>query len=176
MGKEKEETSQKKEGKTPGERKGQKNLIRSARNAVSAFQERGAEALRKMVFAMKIPNALCLMKNVLHSGMEGMNRKAAKIAIIGGELGKAKGHLKNVVRVLTGKKAKDLTERNSNILLNAEYKNFPCRTESRIFTSCRNGHWPQISSRSSWWLPTFRRHLLPMISCIWMGNCWRNFL
>lgn len=90
------------------------NLIRSARNAVSAFKERGAEALRKMVFAMKIPNALCLMKNVLHSGMESMNRKAAKIAIIGGELGKAKGHLKNVVRVLTGKKAKDLTERNSD--------------------------------------------------------------
>lgn len=31
-----------------------------------------------------------------------MNRKAAKIAIIDGELGKAKGHLKNVVRVLIG--------------------------------------------------------------------------
>ncbi|MCI9412308.1 MAG: hypothetical protein HFG36_09610 [Eubacterium sp.] len=37
-----------------------------------------------------------------HSGMESMNRKAAKIAIIDGELGKAKGHLKNVVRVLIG--------------------------------------------------------------------------
>ncbi len=45
------------------------NLIRSAKNAVESFKEKGVDALRKVVSAMKIPNAFSLLKGGLHSGM-----------------------------------------------------------------------------------------------------------
>lgn len=83
------------------------NLVRSAKNAVQEFKEKGVDALRKAVSAMKIPSALSHLKEGLHSGMEGMNRNAAKIGIVGGELNKAAQHTKNAGRALIGRQIKE---------------------------------------------------------------------
>lgn len=82
------------------------NFIRSARHAVGIFHEKGVDALRKAVSAMKIPFALSLLKEALHSGVESMDKHAAKIAAISGELHKAAEHTKNVGRALFGRRIK----------------------------------------------------------------------
>ena len=86
------------------------NLVRSAKNAVQEFKEKGVDALRRAVSAMKIPIALSALKESLHSGMESMERNAAKIGIVGGELNKAAQHTKNTGRALIGRRTKELAE------------------------------------------------------------------
>lgn len=86
------------------------NLVRSAKNAVYDFKEKGVDALRRAVSAMKIPAALSALKESLHSGMESMERNAAKIGIVGGELNKAAQHTKNTGRALIGRRTKELAE------------------------------------------------------------------
>lgn len=86
------------------------NLVRSAKNAVQEFKEKGVDALRRAVSAMKIPAALSALKESLHSGMESMERNAAKIGIVGGELNKAAQHTKNAGRALIGRRTKEPTE------------------------------------------------------------------
>lgn len=90
------------------------NLICSAKNAVEVFKQKGVDALRKAIFAMKIPNALSVLKEGLRSGMENMSKNAEKIGIIAGELHKAKEHKKNARRVLFGRKVKEPTEKNTD--------------------------------------------------------------
>lgn len=86
------------------------NLVRSAKNAVHDFKEKGVDALRKAVSAMKIPAALSVLKEGLHSGMESMERNAAKIGIVGGELNKAAQHTKNAGRALIGRRTREPVE------------------------------------------------------------------
>ena len=86
------------------------NLVRSAKNAVQEFKEKGVEALKKAVSAMKIPTVLSALKESLHSGMESMERNAAKIGIVGGELNKAAQHTKNAGRALIGRRIKEPAE------------------------------------------------------------------
>ncbi len=83
------------------------NLVRSAKNAVQEFKEKGVDALRRAVSAMKIPTVLSLLKEGLHGCMESMNKNAAKIVIVGGELGRAAQHTKNAGRALIGRRIKD---------------------------------------------------------------------
>ena len=83
------------------------NLVRSAKNAVHDFKEKGVDALRKAVSAMKIPSALSLLREGLHSGVESMERNAAKAGIVGGELNKAAQHTKNAGRALIGRRTKE---------------------------------------------------------------------
>lgn len=104
------------------------NLIRSAKNAVESFKEKGVDALRKAVSAMKIPNALSLLKEGLHSGMENMNKNAEKIGVFAGELHMAKEHTKNAGRVLFGKGIKEKTERNTDKGMLAKIQ--------KVFLSC----------------------------------------
>lgn len=86
------------------------NLVRSAKNAVQEFKEKGVGALRKAVSAMKIPTVLSALKESLHSGMESMERNAAKIGIVGGELNRAAQHTKNAGRALIGRRIKEPAE------------------------------------------------------------------
>lgn len=86
------------------------NLVRSAKNAVHDFKEKGVGALRKAVSAMKIPSVLSLLREGLHGGMESMERNAAKIGIVGGELSRAAQHTKNAGRALIGTRIKEPAE------------------------------------------------------------------
>lgn len=86
------------------------NLIHSAKNAVQDFKEKGVDALRKAVSAMRIPAALSLLREGLHGGVESMDRTAAKIGIVGGELNKAAQHTKNAGRALIGRRTREVAE------------------------------------------------------------------
>lgn len=86
------------------------NFVRSAKNAVQEFKEKGVDALRRAASAMKIPAALSALKESLHSGMESMERNAVKIGIVGGELNKAAQHTKNAGRALIGRRTKEPIE------------------------------------------------------------------
>lgn len=86
------------------------NLVRSAKNAVHDFKEKGVDALRKAVSAMKIPTALSLLREGLHSGMESMEKNAAKIGIVGGELSRAAQHTKNAGWALVGRRTREPVE------------------------------------------------------------------
>ena len=87
-----------------------KNLVFSAKNAVEVFKEKGVDALRKAVSAMKIPQVLSAIKNMLHKGRERMNEKAEKTQILAQEIYKAKEHRKNIGRIITGKQVIEPTE------------------------------------------------------------------
>lgn len=80
-----------------------KNLIQSAGNALHTFQEKGKDALRKFVSAMKIPSALARIQEGLHGTVESMNRQADKMKVLSGELHAAGGHIKNAGRIFRGK-------------------------------------------------------------------------
>lgn len=84
-----------------------KNLIQSAKNALAAFREKGVNALRKAVSAMKIPQVLSAVKGMMHHGAEKMNGKAEKTQMLAQELHKAREHRRNIGRILTGKRAKE---------------------------------------------------------------------
>lgn len=87
-----------------------KNLVCSAKNAVAVFKEKGVDALRKAVSAMKIPQVLSAIKNMLHNGKDRMNEKAEKTQILAQEIYKAKEHRKNIGRIIIGKQVKEPTE------------------------------------------------------------------
>lgn len=80
-----------------------KNLIQSAGNALQTFQEKGRDALRKSVSAMKISSALARIQEGLHGAVESMNRQADKMKVLSGELYAAGGHIKNAGRIFRGK-------------------------------------------------------------------------
>lgn len=87
-----------------------KNLVRSAKNAVTAFKEKGVDALRKAVSAMKIPQVLSTVKSMMHHGAEKMNGKAEKTQMLAQELYQVKEHRRNIGRILTGRRAKEPME------------------------------------------------------------------
>jgi len=80
-----------------------KNLIQSAGKALQTFQEKGRDALRKSVSAMKIPSALARIQEGLHGAVESMNRQADKMKVLSGELHAAGDHIKNAGRIFRGK-------------------------------------------------------------------------
>jgi hypothetical protein len=105
-----------------------KNLIQSAKYAVATFREKGANALRKAVSAMKIPQVLSAVKNMMHHGAEKMNGKAEKTQMLAQELYKAKEHRKNIGRILTGREIKEPAEQ-------ADDKGILAKIQ-RVFVSC----------------------------------------
>lgn len=98
------------------------NLLRCAKNAVTAFKERGVDALKKAVSAMRIPSALSMLKEGFHSGMESMNKNAAKMAVISGEIHEAGEHTKNIGRVLFGRGTKEPEPHNPDKGITAKIK------------------------------------------------------
>lgn len=82
-------------------------LIHSARAAVETAKERGADALRRAISAMKIPTVLSLMRDFMRDGSQSMTKSAEKLGVINKELKIAGGHLRNAGRALMGKTAKE---------------------------------------------------------------------
>lgn len=101
-----------------------KNLVCSAKNAVEVFKEKGVDALRKAVSAMKIPQVLSAIKSMLHNGKEKMNRRAEKTQLLAQEIYKVKEHRKNIGRIITGKQVKEPTEQADRGILSKIQKTF----------------------------------------------------
>ena len=98
--------------------KAKNNLIASAANAMKAFREKGKEALKNAVKAMKIPETLDKLGKVFHSFAVSMNESAKNVQNARAELGGAKRHILNAGRLFFGKGAKEqeLAVRDKGIL------------------------------------------------------------
>ena len=87
--------------------KAKNNLIVSAANAMKVFREKGKEALKNAVKAMKIPETLDKLGKVFHSFAVSMNESAKNVQNARAELGGAKRHILNAGRLFFGKGAKE---------------------------------------------------------------------
>ena len=87
--------------------KAKNNLIASAANAVKVFKEKGKEAFKNAINAMKIPETLDKLGKVFHSFAVSMNESVQNVQNARMELGGAKKHLINAGRLFFGKGAKE---------------------------------------------------------------------
>ena len=83
------------------------NFIQSAKNAVKAFKEKGKEAFRNAVKAMKVPETLDMLGKVFGKLSKEVEQDVIQVNAMQSELNNAKGHLKNIGRLLIGRDAKD---------------------------------------------------------------------
>lgn len=84
------------------------SVQRLVKQAGEVFREKGVDALRKTVAAMKIPSALAKLEKGLHGAREHMNRHAEQMAVLGSELHVAGSHARNIGRILVGKAAREV--------------------------------------------------------------------
>ena len=83
------------------------NLIRSAGDAMRAFREKGKDTLAGSVRAMKIPEMFDKLSSLFHKLSNEMAQDTMKLSSMHSELQSAKGHLKNMGLLFTGKAAKE---------------------------------------------------------------------
>ena len=83
------------------------NFIRAAGNAVKSFREKGLDALRSAMQAMKIPNALEALKSGFCRSADAMQESAGRVDGLRQELHEVWLHLKNAGRTLLGKPTKE---------------------------------------------------------------------
>jgi len=83
------------------------NLITSAKNAVKTFKEKGKEAFQKAVRAMKVPETLDMLGKLFGKLSKEVSQDAVQLGSMQNELNSAKGHLRNVGRLLIGREAKE---------------------------------------------------------------------
>ena len=83
------------------------NFIQSAKNAVKAFKEKGKEAFRNAVKAMKVPETLDMLGKVFGKLSKEVEQDVIQVNAMQSELNNAKGHLKNIGRLLIGRETKD---------------------------------------------------------------------
>lgn len=86
------------------------NLIKSAKDALRAFKEKGKDALVTAVNAMKIPSALDMLKNGFHRAAESLGKSVSNLETVRNELHDVGTHLKNAGRALIGKPIKENEE------------------------------------------------------------------
>lgn len=86
------------------------NFIKSAVHAVKTFKEKGKEAFSKAIRAMKVPETLDRLANLFGKFSKDIEQDVTQINSLHSELSSAKGHLKNVGRILIGKSAKETEE------------------------------------------------------------------
>ena len=83
------------------------NFIQSAKNAVKAFKEKGKEAFCNAVKAMKVPETLDMLGKVFGKLSKEVEQDVMQVNAMQSELNNAKGHLKNIGRLLIGRETKD---------------------------------------------------------------------
>lgn len=83
------------------------NFIQSAANAVKTFKEKGKDAFAKAVRAMRIPETLDKLAGLFGKLSKGIEQNTVQLNAMQSELNRAKGHIKNIGRLLIGREAKD---------------------------------------------------------------------
>ena len=79
------------------------NLIQAAGNAVKAFKEKGRDALKKAVNAMRIPETLDRLAGAFKSMSESVRQNGKQLEGMQAELNIGRAHFKNAWRMFTGK-------------------------------------------------------------------------
>ena len=90
------------------------NFIQSAKNALTVFKEKGKEAFRNAVKAMKVPETLDKLGKVFGKLSKEVEQDVAQVNSMQSELNSAKGHLKNIGRLLIGREAKETEQAKSD--------------------------------------------------------------
>ena len=83
------------------------NLVQNAAKAIRAFKEKGKEALFAAVRAMKIPETFDKLAGLFGKLSKDIEQDVKQIDSLRSELQSARGHLRNVGRILVGKSAKE---------------------------------------------------------------------
>lgn len=83
------------------------NLTQSTSNAIKTFKEKGKEAFGKAVHAMKIPETLDKLAGLFGKLSKEVEQDVVQINAMQSELNSAKGHFKNVGRLLIGRETKE---------------------------------------------------------------------
>lgn len=86
------------------------NFVRAATNAVSTFKDKGKDALRHALTAMRIPAVLETLKGGFDRGAENAHKSAERLDEIGVELHEAGAHIRGAGRAMLGKQAKEAAE------------------------------------------------------------------
>lgn len=84
------------------------NLIRSAADAMKSFREKGKDALSASVKAMKIPEVFDKMSIMFHKLSEDLSQDSMRLEAMQAELHSARGHLKNMERLLIGRALREV--------------------------------------------------------------------
>ena len=90
------------------------NLIQSASNAIKTFKEKGKEAFSKAVRAMKVPETLDKLAGLFGKLSKEVEQDVVQINAMQSELNSAKGHLRNVGRLLIGREMKEAEQNKSD--------------------------------------------------------------
>lgn len=83
------------------------NFIKACSNAVKTFKEKGKEAFSKALRAMKVPETLDILGKLFGKLSKEVKQDAVQLTSMQTELNSAKGHLKNVGRLLIGRNVKE---------------------------------------------------------------------
>ncbi|MBR0303632.1 MAG: hypothetical protein IJQ80_07260, partial [Clostridia bacterium] len=94
------------------------NLIKSAANAVKVFKEKGKEAFKKAFNAMKIPSTLDKLGKLFGKLSKDLAQDSKQLSSMQTELNSAKGHIKNIGRLMVGKEAKESKDKADRGTLN----------------------------------------------------------
>ena len=94
------------------------NLIKSASNAVKVFKEKGKEAFKKAFNAMKIPATLDKLGKLFGKLSRDLAQDSKQLSSMQTELNSAKGHIKNIGRLMVGKEAKESKDKADRGILN----------------------------------------------------------
>ena len=79
------------------------NCLCMARNAVDTFKANGKAALRRAVFAMKIPSTLALLQDMLERQAASAKKAAERLGDIQAELQESGTHIQRAGRTLLGR-------------------------------------------------------------------------
>ncbi|MGC4019962.1 MAG: hypothetical protein QM793_12540 [Muricomes sp.] len=90
------------------------NFLYLSKDAVTTMKEKGKDALKQAISAMKIPAVLAYLKETFSNGARFMEKEGAKLEMLRGEFHCIGEHTKNIVRVFTGRKQQELSERQSD--------------------------------------------------------------
>ena len=90
------------------------NCLCMARNAMDTFKANGKAALRRAVFAMKIPSTLALLQDMLGRQTAGTRKAAERLGEIQAELQEAGTHIQRAGRTLLGRPEPENAEYEQN--------------------------------------------------------------
>lgn len=90
------------------------NFIQAAGNAVKVYKEKGREAFRKAVKAMKLPETFDRLAGFFYKLSKETDQSISQLNAMQSELNSAKGHLKNVGRLLLGKSTAEAEQAKSD--------------------------------------------------------------
>ena len=91
------------------------NIVEGCKNAVNAFKEKGAAVLDKLASFFKIKNGLQAIKNNAVKSIDNCDKSTAKIEAFAKEYHTAGRHIKNMARVITGKKPIDTVKESGKL-------------------------------------------------------------